>query len=164
MRQASSLILPITVLVIIPYSIAGRDLAFSADASSIAGIALMAGGFVLVAAMIRWFAQVGKGTLAPWDPPKRLVTGGLYAHVRNPMITGVLTVLLGESLAAHSMKIFSWFLMFFIINTLYFILFEEPGLERRFGDAYREYKRNVPRWIPRLHPWQPGHNDQQQGR
>jgi len=63
--------------------------------------------------------------------------------------------LLGESLLFHSKNIFTWFVLFFIINYVYFILSEEPGLEKRFGAEYLEYKRNVPRWIPRLKPWKP---------
>jgi protein-S-isoprenylcysteine O-methyltransferase Ste14 len=69
------------------------------------------------------------------------------------MIMGVLTVLIGESLAILSFNILIWALIFFIINNVYFLVYEEPNLEKRFGNEYREYKRNVPRWIPRLKPF-----------
>jgi protein-S-isoprenylcysteine O-methyltransferase Ste14 len=69
------------------------------------------------------------------------------------MISGVLMTLLGESVVFGSIGIFIWFLLFFIINHIYFIYSEEPGLERRFGQEYLEYKKNVPRWVPRLRPW-----------
>src|SRR5262245_57252770 len=59
-------------------------------------------GLVLMIATIRLFATVGKGTLAPWEPPQRLVVRGVYRHVRNPMISGVLSVLLGESVLTAS--------------------------------------------------------------
>jgi len=63
------------------------------------------------------------------------------------MITGVLTALLGESMILHSSRIFTWFVLFFVINSTYFTILEEPGLVSKFGDEYLEYKRNVPRWI-----------------
>jgi protein-S-isoprenylcysteine O-methyltransferase Ste14 len=69
------------------------------------------------------------------------------------MISGVLMTLLGESVVFGSIGIFIWFLLFFIVNHIYFIYSEEPGLERRFGQEYLVYKKNVPRWIPRLKPW-----------
>jgi protein-S-isoprenylcysteine O-methyltransferase Ste14 len=117
-------------------------------------------GLVLMIATIRLFATVGKGTLAPWEPPQRLVVRGVYRHVRNPMISGVLSVLLGESVLTASMPLFRWFLIFAVINAIYIPLLEEPMLVNRFGDEYRTYKRNVPRWIPRLTPWVGGVADQ----
>jgi protein-S-isoprenylcysteine O-methyltransferase Ste14 len=98
---------------------------------------------------------VGEGTIAPWDPPQRLVVRGVYRHVRNPMITGLCLVLLGEALLAASLPLLGLFAFGVIINVIYIPLSEEPGLARRFGDDYLTYKRNVPRWIPRLKPWQP---------
>jgi protein-S-isoprenylcysteine O-methyltransferase Ste14 len=99
------------------------------------------------------FLNFGKGTPAPWDPPKKLVVRGPYRHVRNPMITSVVVILLGESLLCQSWAIAAWMVLFFIGNVIYFPFFEEKGLEKRFGDAYRRYKANVPRWIPRIRGW-----------
>lgn len=99
--------------------------------------------------------MTGKGTVMPWDPTQTLVITGLYRHVRNPIILGVLIIQIGEALLLSSYGIALLPLVFFIINTVYFIYSEEPGLEKRFGEAYLEYKRNVPRWIPRLIPWYP---------
>lgn len=70
------------------------------------------------------------------------------------MITGVFFILIGESLIFHSTSILIWAGIFFLINTTYFLLFEEPGLHDRFGEEYLEYKRNVPRWIPRIKPYE----------
>jgi protein-S-isoprenylcysteine O-methyltransferase Ste14 len=109
-------------------------------------------GLVLMTATIRLFATVGEGTLAPWEPPQRLVVRGVYRHVRNPMISGVLFVLLGESVLTASAPLFRWFLIFAVINAIYIPLLEEPMLVNRFGDDYVTYKRNVPRWIPRWKP------------
>ena len=120
------------------------------------GIICVCLGLVLMTATIRLFATVGKGTLAPWEPPQRLVVRGVYRHVRNPMISGVLSVLLGESVLTASMPLFRWFLIFVVINAIYIPILEEPGLVRRFGEDYLVYKRNVPRWVPRLTPWEGG--------
>jgi len=101
------------------------------------------------------FILIGNGTIMPWDPTRKLVTGSLYAYMRNPMILSVLIILAGEAVAFASVWIALLALLFFAINTVYFIFSEEPGLERRFGEEYREYKRNVPMWLPRLRPWKP---------
>ena len=101
-------------------------------------------------ATIRLFVTVGKGTLAPWEPTHKLVVQGVYRHVRNPMISGVILVLLGESVLTASLPLFCWFLVFAVINATYIPLLEEPGLVNRFGEEYLTYKGNVPRWVPRL--------------
>jgi len=104
---------------------------------------------------ISTFIRIGKGTLAPWSPTRKLVIGGMYGHVRNPMIIGVLIVLIGESIAILSLNIFIWAGIFFITNNFFFVLYEEPNLEKRFGTEYQKYKKNVPRWIPRLKTFVP---------
>lgn len=120
-------------------------------AAHIAGIALFAAGFALFAWCLTLFIRIGRGTLAPWDPTKSLVAAGPYKFVRNPMITSVITMILGEALHLGSRVILGWAITFFVINCVYFLLVEEPGLQRRFGDDYLRYKREVPRWLPRLH-------------
>jgi protein-S-isoprenylcysteine O-methyltransferase Ste14 len=120
----------------------------------IIGLSFAAVGLSVMIAAIRLFATVGKGTLAPWDPPSRFVAQGVYRHVRNPMISGGLVVLLSEAVLAASLPLLCWFVFVFMVNAVYFPLVEEPGLARRFGEDYLVYKRNVPRWIPRWSPWQ----------
>jgi len=127
----------------------------AAGLAVLAGLALIAAGLAMWAWTVRLFAQVGKGTLAPWDPTRRLVVQGPYRHVRNPMISGVLGVLLGEATLLGSVGIAIWAAIFAAVNTAWFVLGEEPGLERRFGEEYREYKRDVPRWVPRRDAWNP---------
>ncbi len=100
------------------------------------------------------FLRIGKGTLAPWDPPKKLIVAGAYRYVRNPMISGVLMIVLGETLIFASIELFVLFILFFIVNHVYFVYSEEPGLLKRFGNDYAVYKKNVPRWIPPLTPWE----------
>lgn len=113
------------------------------------GAILLLAGFVLFCWCVALFARVGQGTLAPWDPTRRLVAVGPYRYVRNPMITSVSTVLVGLTLFTGSWVLALWLLVFVAFNFAYFVLVEEPGLEARFGEPYREYKARVPRWIPR---------------
>ena len=113
------------------------------------GALLLAGGIILFTWCVVLFARVGRGTLAPWDPTQRLVAVGPYRYVRNPMISGVAAVLSGQVLLTGSRILALWLAVFVAINQAYFLLVEEPGLERRFGASYREYKAHVPRWIPR---------------
>jgi protein-S-isoprenylcysteine O-methyltransferase Ste14 len=113
------------------------------------GAAMLLAGIALFTWCVSLFARVGRGTLAPWDPTQRLVAVGPYRHVRNPMISGVTFVLAGEALLTGSRVIALWLVLFVAFNYVYFVLVEEPGLARRFGEPYREYKARVPRWIPR---------------
>jgi protein-S-isoprenylcysteine O-methyltransferase Ste14 len=111
-------------------------------------------GLVLVARTIALFASVGGGTLAPWDVTHRLVVRGPYRYVRNPMISGVFAILLGEAAALGSTGLLVWALAFFAVNAVYLPLVEEPNLRRRFGPEYDRYREHVPRWLPRLRPWE----------
>lgn len=123
--------------------------------AQIAGLLLVALGLFLFAASLRRFATEGEGTLAPWDPPRRLVLRGPYRYVRNPMISGVLFVLFGEALLLRSEPHLMWAIIFLGANFLWIPLVEEPGLRRRFGDSYAKYCRHVPQLVPRLRPWEP---------
>ncbi len=155
------IILPGTALVFIPGAILWLS-AGSSGAMALAGpeylrfwIGALLGvtGLFFAAWTVRLFVKVGKGTPAPWAPPKKLVIRGPYRHVRNPMLTSVNVMLVAESLLLGSWYLAGWLLFFFLLNTIFFVFFEEPGLERRFGEDYRRYKANVPRWIPRRRPW-----------
>jgi protein-S-isoprenylcysteine O-methyltransferase Ste14 len=117
---------------------------------TLVGGVLVGLGVLLVYRTVSLFATIGRGTLAPWDPPRTLVIRGPYRYVRNPMISGVLAILLGEAILFGSFSVFSWFLLFFAINALIMPLIEEPLLEGRFGSDYVDYKRSVPRWVPKL--------------
>ena len=116
-------------------------------------LVLLVPGVVLLVWSARELSVRGRGTLAPWDPTRRLVAVGPYRHVRNPMITGVAAVLAAQALFAGSWMLAAWLGAFALINHTYFIVSEEPGLARRFGASYEEYRSAVPRWIPRLRPW-----------
>jgi protein-S-isoprenylcysteine O-methyltransferase Ste14 len=121
----------------------------------LAGIIFIGAGLTLMVKAVRLFATVGAGTLAPWTPTRRLIGRGVYRYVRNPMMTGAFSVLFGETLVFGSTGLFFWFLILVAANLVYIPLVEETGLEKRFGEDYREYKRNVPRWIPGMSPWEP---------
>ncbi|NPV89987.1 MAG: isoprenylcysteine carboxylmethyltransferase family protein [Firmicutes bacterium] len=162
-RHLLSLVLPITAAVLVPGAILWDrsrhtlDLGLNPSAAAAAlGLLVLLAGLLLLAVTVWTLVCIGKGTLAPWDPTLNLVVSGVYGHVRNPMISGVLAVLLGESLIFGSPGIFAWFVIFFLINQFYIRSLEEPGLVKRFGEEYLEYRANVPMWIPRVRPWAPG--------
>ncbi|HET6761448.1 MAG TPA: isoprenylcysteine carboxylmethyltransferase family protein [Gemmatimonadaceae bacterium] len=155
-------LLPFSVAVLVPLWLARRnDMSLAVGASvpevlaQVGGVLLLVVGLILFSASLRKFATEGEGTLAPWDPPRRLVVRGPYRYVRNPMISGVLFVLFGEALFLRSRPHLSWALIFLAANAVWIPLFEEWDLRRRFGDAYVEYCRHVRRFLPRLRPWEP---------
>ena len=110
-------------------------------------------GLFLLISTNWYFIQQGKGTLAPWDPPKFFIPEGPYRFLRNPMIVGVLLVLLSEVIFFRSFALFFWWIFFLITNLVYMPLVEEKELAKRFGDEYLKYKANVPAWFPRIKPW-----------
>jgi protein-S-isoprenylcysteine O-methyltransferase Ste14 len=111
-------------------------------------------GLALLFSTIQLFASRGKGTLAPWDPPKHLVVEGPYRYVRNPMHSGVFMALYGEGLLFGSIPILIFVTAVFVFHWFYIPLMEERWLKEKFGEEYLRYKRHVPAWIPRLKAWQ----------
>jgi protein-S-isoprenylcysteine O-methyltransferase Ste14 len=162
MRCSSSLIAPFLVVAIFPWGVrrwlATYDTRWVA-ATPVASMAHLAGAAIFVAGLglfgwcLALFTRESRGTIMPWDPIQRLVVVGPYRHTLNPMISGVLFMLLGQALFFGSRLTAAWAGLFFLINHLYFIRFEEPGLEKRFGDDYRRYQAAVPRWRPLVKPW-----------
>lgn len=159
-RQVRAIaVLPGNVTVVVPGAILvfldGPDVGWglggvAAVLVAVVGLTLIAAGFSVWAWTVLLFSRIGRGTLAAWDPTSRLVVAGPYRHMRNPMISAVAALLIGEAIFFGSFWILAWAGLFIAINFAYFVLFEEPGLERRFGDEYRAYKRAVPRWLPHL--------------
>jgi protein-S-isoprenylcysteine O-methyltransferase Ste14 len=150
------------VTILMPLWIAGHygieaRLSASGGAMVLQGIGLVVllVGLVLFISSLGRFATEGKGTLAPWDPPRRLVVHGPYRFVRNPMISGVIFILAAEAMVLVSLPHALWALAALIVNLVYIPLVEEPGLRARFGPSYDEYCRHVPRIVPRLRPWTP---------
>ncbi|NJN96477.1 MAG: isoprenylcysteine carboxylmethyltransferase family protein [Anaerolineales bacterium] len=158
----SILILPFVVVVIVPGWLLAAFAAIDprwGDGSllgwiaRILGMMLLIPGLTLFAWCVSLFIRIGQGTLAPWDPTQKLVAVGPYQYVRNPMISAVALLLISQALFWGSGVIAVWAGVFILVNHVYFVLSEEPGLEARFGASYRMYKANVPRWLPRRKPW-----------
>jgi len=135
------------------------------DLTSLARIGLaIIGGLLIVVGLglLVWtvvlFDRTGKGTLGIGrllGEPVHLVVRGPYRHVRNPMITGVVCILLGEAAITASGWLLLWAVAFFAVLAVFIRGWEEPHLKKRYGDAYVEYWRSVPGWIPRLSAWNP---------
>lgn len=160
LRQLTAIaLLPLTVTVIVPLWIArSNGVALAAPVSMtgwaayLAGLALLVTGLTLFGWSLALFWTRGRGTLAPWDPPRQFVADGPYRYVRNPMISGVILILMAESLMLRSWPHAAWAGGVFVINLIYIPSIEEPALEARFGESYARYKANVRRFIPRLRP------------
>lgn len=151
------LILPGNVLIMFPaiilYFNSFRIIKISQYFSCFLVFSLFVGAIFLMFSTMKLFADVKCGSPAPWNPIDKLIVTGPYAYVRNPMLSGVFLFLLAESLLLQSWALFYYFLVFVIINIIYFPIFEEKDLLKRFGKEYEIYKRNVPRFIPRSTPW-----------
>jgi protein-S-isoprenylcysteine O-methyltransferase Ste14 len=153
-------ILPGTAVVLVPAWVARRYRVQPSWPNSLfewmlvfAGVAVVVPGVLLFFSSLRQFFSTGKGTLAPWDPPRRFVVTGPYRYVRNPMISGVIFMLFGLALLLRSTPHAAWAGTFVLLNAIYIPLFEEPDLARRFGPDYDEYRTHVRRFLPRLTPW-----------
>ncbi len=161
-------LLPGTVVLLVPavlVALGGTNVGWSLPGAFAAlpvvlGAGLLAIGAALVISTIVLFVRVGRGTLAPWDPTKRLVVKGPYRRVRNPMISGVLFLLLGEAMLLGSPALLAWFGGVALVNAIYLPLVEEPGLVRRYGSEYEQYRAAVPRWVPRARAWTPAREGQ----
>lgn len=96
------------------------------------------------------FLIKGKGTPAPIEPPKELVVSGLYNYIRNPMYVGAELMLIGHFLWLGIWLLLAYAAFFFLAFHTFILLYEEPTLKKKFGTAYEDYLKRVPRWIPRF--------------
>jgi len=115
----------------------------------VVGTVVAAGGGVIALWCILSFAVVGRGTPAPFDPPRHLVVSGPYALVRNPMYIGAGLALGGASLFYQSFALLGYAAAFLLVTHLFVVVYEEPTLRRTFGTVYESYCRQVGRWWPR---------------
>ena len=113
------------------------------------GLILFTVGLAVLLVCVRDFYVAGKGTLAPWAPPRHLVKVGLYRWSRNPMYVGVLMILAGWALAFQLRALWIYAAAVMTAFHLRVVIHEEPFLERTHGDAWLRYKASVPRWIGR---------------
>ena len=111
------------------------------------GVAVFVTGALVLLWCVRDFYVAGKGTLAPWDPPRHLVRIGLYRFSRNPMYVGVLLILIGETLAFRSRSLLVYTVVVAILFHAWIVTNEEPWLARTFPDEWPRYKARVPRWL-----------------
>jgi protein-S-isoprenylcysteine O-methyltransferase Ste14 len=120
------------------------------------GLILIAAGLVpLLESFVR-FVLKGLGTPAPVFPTRHLVVSGFYRYVRNPMYVGVFSITLGEALLSGSGPLLMYAFLVWLTFFLFVLLYEEPTLRKSFGAEYEDFCRHVPRWLPRLTPWQSG--------
>jgi protein-S-isoprenylcysteine O-methyltransferase Ste14 len=127
------------------------------------GILLVAGLVALVGAFVRFVVE-GFGTPAPVAAPERLVVGGVYRYVRNPMYVAVLAAIVGQALILGRLTLLLYAAAAWLVVAAFVRFYEEPTLARRFGADYEAYQRAVPAWWPRLHPWSPGGRDDPRAR
>jgi len=150
------LLLPGTVAGYIPFRIlqtTSRLRVPDLGISSVAAAVLAVAGVAVLLKCVWDFFAVGKGTLAPIDPPKYLVVQGLYRFTRNPMYNGVLAVLIGEAWFFTCVPLIEYALFVLVLFHLFVVFYEEPTLESNFGESYQVYRRAVPRWGFTVHPF-----------
>jgi protein-S-isoprenylcysteine O-methyltransferase Ste14 len=128
------------------------DHSASIEVSQVAGMVIGAAGALVVLWCIFTFASIGRGTPAPFDPPRQLVIRGPYRFVRNPMYIGAGLALSGAALFYESLSLLGYTSTFFLLCHLFVVLYEEPTLRRTFGREYEAYCRQVQRWLPSLAP------------
>jgi protein-S-isoprenylcysteine O-methyltransferase Ste14 len=149
---------PGVVAGLVPWLISGWQVRGPMSPFAIVRIAI--GGLLLVLAivvLVRAFARFvmeGRGTPAPIAPPERLVVGGEYRFVRNPMYVALIMAVLGQAMIFGSLGLLVYALGMWAITTAFVRWYEEPVLLKRYGDEYERYRQAVRAWVPRLHPWQ----------
>ncbi len=117
------------------------------------GGVLIAAGVTGLAGSFARFTLQGLGTPAPAAPPEKLVVTGPYRYVRNPMYVAVLAVILGQALLCGDWRLIVYGAAVWLAFHGFTAGYEEPHLEKTFGEQYRAFRAGVPRWIPRLTPW-----------
>ncbi len=144
---------PGVVAGLLPWALTGWQPGSPTPALRVAGAILVAAGvIVLVSAFVRFVIE-GAGTPAPIAPTERLVVGGLYRHVRNPMYLAVASTIVGQGLILGRPGLFVYAVGFCVVVAAFVHSYEEPTLAARYGDQYEAYRHAVRAWRPRLRPW-----------
>jgi protein-S-isoprenylcysteine O-methyltransferase Ste14 len=134
---------------LVPWLLTGWDAYDVPLALRVVGALITAAGAVFLVHAFARFVVEGLGTPAPVAPPERLVVGGIYRWVRNPMYVAVMAAILGQALLLGRWVLVEWALVFWALTAAFVHWYEEPNLRRRFGAEYEEYLRTVPGWLPR---------------
>jgi len=145
-----TIFVPGTVAGYIPWRLERGGDAVSGVEAYAASVVIGAGIFIYVCTAFWGFALVGGGTPAPIAPTKVLVVRGLHRYVRNPMYIGVALVVGGQAWLFHSLHVVAYLVCVLVIVNLFVIFYEEPTLQRLFGEEYERYRAAVPRWIPKM--------------
>jgi protein-S-isoprenylcysteine O-methyltransferase Ste14 len=148
------LVAPGCVAGLIPWLLTGWRMESAPLAVRIAGGALIVLGLAFLLHAFARFVVEGLGTPAPVAPTERLVIGGVYRHVRNPMYLAVGATIVGQALLLGRFGLLAYAAAFGVTVFSFVRLYEEPTLSDRFGASYDAYRRAVPGWMPRLHPWE----------
>jgi protein-S-isoprenylcysteine O-methyltransferase Ste14 len=120
------------------------------------GAAVVAVGLVSLVESFARFVRRGHGTPAPFAPPRRLVVTGQYRHVRNPMYVALMVIVVGQALWCGNRALGLYAAVLFVLFHLRVVTYEEPQLAKLFGGEFDDYRRGVPRWLPRVTPWRSG--------
>jgi protein-S-isoprenylcysteine O-methyltransferase Ste14 len=144
---------PGVVAGLIPWSLTGWQMEPASRAVRAAGVVLIALGVGFLLHSFARFVIEGLGTPAPVAPTERLVVGGVYRYVRNPMYLAVGATIVGQALLLGQPELLAYAAAFGVLALCFVRLYEEPTLARQFGESYEAYRRAVPGWLPRLTPW-----------
>jgi protein-S-isoprenylcysteine O-methyltransferase Ste14 len=146
-----TLLVPGTVLALVPGALLAAGLGPSLDPGPARWLGLLPVvlGLAVILTCFVTFVRRGRGTPAPYDPPRELVVAGLYRYVRNPQYLGVVLVAVGEALLTGAVVLLGYAAVLAVAYHLFVRYYEEPTLGRRFGEAYARYREAVPRWLPR---------------
>ena len=144
---------PGVVAGLVPWWLTGWEPGATQPPLQVMGALLIAGGAAVLLDAFARFVTEGFGTPAPVAPPERLVVGGLYRYVRNPMYLAVGAMIAGQALLLARPILLLYAAAFAAVVFAFVRLYEEPTLAREFGAEYEDYRRAVPGWWPRLRPW-----------
>jgi protein-S-isoprenylcysteine O-methyltransferase Ste14 len=138
---------------LVPWLLTGWDAADPPAVAFWVGVALVVAGVVALVQAFARFVLEGRGTPAPIAPTDRLVVGGQYRYVRNPMYLAVTATIAGQALLLGRWALLLWAALFWAVTATFVRVYEEPTLAARYGAQYEAYRRAVPAWLPRLRPW-----------
>jgi protein-S-isoprenylcysteine O-methyltransferase Ste14 len=147
---------PGVVAGVIPYLLTGWQMETGPIAVQIVGGVLIALGASFLLHAFARFVVEGRGTPAPVAPTERLVVGGVYRYVRNPMYLAVGAMIVGQALLLGQPGLLAYAAAFGAVVFSFVRLYEEPTLTEQFGASYDAYRSAVPGWLPRLRPWRGG--------